>query len=321
MIDFSIILMSFNASVEQVEHTVLSVINQKDVNLEVIVCDDCSRDNHFDFVEALMKEHNFTNYQLIGAEKNMGTIRNILRGIQIARGKYAKLLGYGDLLYRDTTLREVYQFMEEGNHQSCFGLIQGYKQKDGEVFPAEHKSPLEIGAYREKNRQNIAKNILIAEDWVSGVSIFATTEYYNKYISLLKDKVIYCEDWATALALVDGEYLALLDDYVVWYEVGEGVSTTPNPVWRAKLLEDNRQFWNVFKEYAEKRGVDSFDGCIRANARKKTFDKISISGIQFLLKAITNPHLILFWSKVMLKKEKQNVGEVSNQNVFWGEAK
>lgn len=305
MTDFSVILLNYNASEEQIEHTVMSILNQKDVRFEIIICDDGSRDNHFDYIEELMKIHAFHNYTLLGTDKNMGTVRNALRGLEIAKGKYAKLLGMGDLLYCDTTLREVADFMEENNLQSCFGFIKGYRIKDGEIYPAEHKSPLDIKVYRNKDKKSMEKNILIAEDWVSGVCIFATTQYYYKYISVMKDKVIYCEDWATALALIDDEYLTLLERYVVKYEVGDGVSTTSNSAWRSKLLEDNKQFWKVLAEYASARNVTKYDKHIRANRRKKKFDNIQNFALQFLLKAITNPYLIVFWCKVMLNKQSE----------------
>lgn len=301
MVDFSVLLLSFNASEEQIEHTVMSILEQKDIRFEIIVCDDCSKDNHFDYIEELLKIHNFTNYTLLGTDKNMGTVRNILRGLEIAKGKYAKLIGMGDLLYCETTLKEVHDFMEKNQIQSCFGLIEGYRIKDGEFYPAEHSSPIDIQVYKNADKEKIAKNLIVVEDWVSGVCIFATTAYYYKYISMMRDKVIYCEDWASALALIDDEYLTLLDDYVVKYEVGDGVSTTPNPAWRAKLLEDNKQFWKLFTEYAKEKNVEKYDKHLRAVNRKKKLEKIKNPAIQFVLKAITNPYLIVFWLKAMRK--------------------
>ena len=304
--DFSVLLLNYNASEEQMERTILSVINQKNVDFEIIVCDDCSRDNHFDYIEALFKEYEFKNYTLLPAEKNVGTVRNILRGLEIAKGKYAKPLGMGDLLYNDKTLKTVYDFMSKNNLQSCFGLIDSYVMKDGEKYPAEHKSPFDIEAYRRQDKKRLIKNIVIAEDWVSGVCIFGTVSYYKYYIGMLKDKVIYCEDWATGLAIIDDEFLQLLDEYVVVYEMGTGVSTDRQKAWRAKLLEDGKQFWKVFTEYAtEKKTIGKYQSYLRQNARKKQFDNIESTAVQFALKAITNPYLILFWAKVLLNKNKR----------------
>ena len=93
----------------------------------------------------------------------------------------------------------------------------------------------------------------------------------------------------------------MLNDYVVRYEVGDGVSTTPNPAWRAKLLEDNKQFWKLFAEYAKEKNVIKFDKHIRALNRKKKQEEIKNPALQFLMKAITNPYLIVFWLKATKK--------------------
>lgn len=304
--DFSVLLLNYNASEEQMERTILSVINQKDVDFEIIVCDDCSRDNHFDYIEALFESYNFTNYTMLPAEKNMGTVRNILRGLEIAKGKYAKPLGMGDLLYNDTTLKKVYDFMSKNDLQSCFGLIDSYMIKDGESYPASHISPWDIDAYRVQDKKRLIKNLVVAEDWVSGVCVFGTVSYYKYYLSMMKDKVIYCEDWATGLAIVDDEFLSLLDDYVVVYEVGTGVTTDKKKAWRGKLLEDGKQFWQLFREYAtEKNRITEYENYLRQNARKKKFDNVEPTTLQFALKALTNPNLIMFWAKAMLNKDKR----------------
>jgi len=304
--DFSVLLLNYNASESQMERTILSVVNQKEVDFEIIVCDDYSKDNHFDYIEALFESCGFTNYTLLPAEKNVGTVRNVLRGLEVAKGTYAKPLGMGDLLYNDTTLKKVYDFMSANQLQSCFGLIDSYTIKDGESYPADYTSPWDIEAYRLKDKKRLVKNIVLAEDWVSGVCIFGTTSYYKRYLSMMKDKVIYCEDWATGLAIVDGEFLSLLDDYVVVYEVGTGVTTDKKKAWRSKLLEDGKQFWTLFTAYAtEKNCMPKYEKYLRQNARKKRFDHVEPTSLQFVLKAVTNPNLILFWAKAMLSRKKR----------------
>ena len=49
-----------------------------------------------------------------------------------------------------------------------------------------------------------------------------------------------------------------MDQYVVWYEVGDGVSTTPNPEWKNKLLADNKEFWKIFSSYAKEKDAKKF---------------------------------------------------------------
>lgn len=294
MIEFSVIVATYNATTEQLKRTFSSVLRQENTELEIIVCDDASRENHFSWIEQFFERKGFRSYRLMDSEENQGTVRNVLRGLKAAEGKYAKLIGAGDLLYCATTLHDVREFMEAEQASCCFGLMQGFYMKEGRPERALRISPRDIMAYRRMDKEKIVRNLLVSEDWVSGAAIFATTEYYIKYISMLEGNVLYCEDWASALALVDDVYLCLYDRYVVWYEVGEGVSTTPNKAWREKLEKDNEKFWEIFDAYAGQEGKDLYGRQIRLRKRKKLAGKLGGKYMGTIFKAITNPSLLVF---------------------------
>ena len=48
------------------------------------------------------------------------------------------------------------------------------------------------GLMELQDEKKIAKDLLVCEDWVSGAGIFASTEYYKKYISLLEGRGFPC---------------------------------------------------------------------------------------------------------------------------------
>lgn len=294
MMDFSVIVATYHASKEQLERTLSSVLEQEQVTFEIIVCDDASGENHFDWIKKFFDERQFEKYRLFGGKENQGTVRNMLRGLRAAEGAYAKLIGAGDMLYRPSTLHEIRAFMEKEKLDCCFGRMQGFRMRESGRECVKHTSPRDLDAYRFFDRKRIAKNLLVSEDWVSGAGIFAKTSYYVKYISMLENRVIYCEDWATALALVDHVYMKFYDAYVVWYEVGEGVSTTPSEGWRKKLLHDNEEFWHVFEQYAMMQKNSEFDRENRLRKRKKRADKLGGRYFGILFKAITNPALVAF---------------------------
>ena len=104
MIDFSVIVATYHASREQLERTFSSVLEQEQVEFEIIVCDDASEDNHFDWIKKFFHERQFERYELLGSTENLGTVRNMLRGLRLAEGKYAKLIGAGAVSYTHLTL-------------------------------------------------------------------------------------------------------------------------------------------------------------------------------------------------------------------------
>lgn len=291
--DFSILILSYNSDYRKMLFTIDSVLKQKDVSFEIIVCDDASRENNFAQLDAYLSDKNIP-YRLLGSRENLGTVCNILRGLTIASGTYAKLIGAGDMLYHTHTLYDVAQFMQREHASSCFGLLHGYQQKDGHYRTLSQISPRDILAYRQKDEKKICHNLMLCEDWVSGAAIFATTEYYKKYISLLKGHVLYCEDWATGLAAVNHEYLHFMDTYVVWYEVGDGISTSPNSSFRQKLLQDNENYWKLFDSYCEQNSPGEFNKYIRKRRRKKLLEHVPYEWVKLAYKSIVNPDMILF---------------------------
>lgn len=313
MIEFSVIVLTYNCSWEQIRQTLGSVLRQKDIRYEILVCDDCSKENYFHKIRDMLDSHGLKEeqYRLLGSEKNQGTVKNILKGLGAAGGKYAKLIGAGDMLYQEETLRDIRDFMEKNQACACFGMMRGYRKKDGKIEQVSHVSPRDIRAYRMQDERKIAKNLLVCEDWVSGAGIFATTEYYKKYISLLEGRVLYCEDWATALSAVDHVFLKLFDQYVVWYEVGDGISTSANTGFRKKLFEDNKQFWKVFEEYYQAQGCAEYGNYIKKRRRKKKLEHLSSNFVKNIYKAIVNPDMVFYELDVRRqRKQEQHLPQI-----------
>lgn len=294
MVEFSVIILSYHPDFAELKGTVDSVLCQQDITYEILICDDGSRENHFSRLEAYLKERQFSRYRLLGSEKNQGTVRNILKGLSVASGRYAKLIGAGDLLYEARTLADVKEFMEENQAECCFGLMRGYRRSKERLEFLAHSSPRDLEAYRRQDTEKIAHNLMLCEDWVSGAGIFAKTDYYRKYISMLEGKVLYCEDWASALSAVDHVFLKLYDRYVVWYEMGSGISTGQSSGFREKLFADNERFWPIFDTYCQEKHREEYRRYITGRKRKKRLEHIKSDAIKLLYKAIVNPGMVLY---------------------------
>ena len=95
----SVIIPSYNR-----EHTILralkSVINQTYSNIEIIVVDDCSKDNTVPIIKSLMKKE--SRLQLLINNENQGPNYTRNRGIKQAKGKYLSLLDSDDEWYPET---------------------------------------------------------------------------------------------------------------------------------------------------------------------------------------------------------------------------
>ncbi|KOP77798.1 glycosyl transferase [Lysinibacillus sp. FJAT-14745] len=112
----SIITPSFNSS-RFIEDTINSVLNQTYPHFELIIVDDCSKDNSWEMITAFSKkDERIKIYQL---EKNSGaaTARNF--GIQASNGKYLAFLDSDDL-WDQHKLEAQVKFMESNNYVFSF---------------------------------------------------------------------------------------------------------------------------------------------------------------------------------------------------------
>ena len=88
MIDVSVVVVTFNPSWEKLRITLLSILFQKNINMEIIISDDCSVNNYFEEVRELFAKNSFSNYYLISHIENQGTVNNLLDAVQQCKGRY-----------------------------------------------------------------------------------------------------------------------------------------------------------------------------------------------------------------------------------------
>ena len=112
MHELSVVFLTYNARFEDVRESLESVIRQVDVDLEIVVADDGSKDNLKVEIEAFFRQHGFVDYRLVMNAQNEGTVANLLSGLEASDGEYAKALSPGDRFRTDHTMREWLDFME-----------------------------------------------------------------------------------------------------------------------------------------------------------------------------------------------------------------
>lgn len=95
----SVIVVTYNSS-KFVEETLNSISAQSWQNIELIVTDDCSRDNTVSICNNWIKTngHRFPKTIVIENEVNTGVSANVNRGINVAKGAWIKLVAADDVL-------------------------------------------------------------------------------------------------------------------------------------------------------------------------------------------------------------------------------
>jgi glycosyltransferase involved in cell wall biosynthesis len=89
-----------------VEECLDSVRNQTYPNLQVIIFDDCSRDNSVSVIDTWLKKHRL-DWQFIPHTRNIGICASLNEVLRLARGKYISMVAADDVWLPDKTARQV----------------------------------------------------------------------------------------------------------------------------------------------------------------------------------------------------------------------
>lgn len=300
-IKVTFLIASYHASFEKLKRSALSGIIQEGISLEIIVCDDGSDDPHFVELRALFLEHGFTNYVLLGAEKNAGTVKNVLKASDHAHGHYLVAVGAGDYFCHKTVLRDWYQDCITHDAPISFGDIINFRTKNGQdevlsVPRIPHCLFLYQKTRRHLNTERYA--YLLCYDHICGASWMVRTDLFFSYTKLLDDRVIYANDNCFRLMIHDGYSFRYYPKEVMNYEYGDGVSTSSSSTWSTRIQKDMRETDRVLCEMEPK---DAFSRRVQRYFRKAESCKSSKE--RTLLLFLSFPEYVAIWVRNQLGKK------------------
>ena len=293
----SVIVACYNPVYEKLQRTVCSIIKQKNIEIQLIVVDDGSKEKYFDKLELYIKSMKFKNYILIASECNQGTCRNVMQGLKAANGKYVKAISPGDYLYADTTLSEWYNYMVEKKLRVTFGDAVYYFY-DKERFTVLKKISLpqrkELYDMEHYRRKSIMINYICSFDAIIGANFMLETKLFKQYLDEILTVVKYGEDMIFRKMLFDNIQIVYYPQNVIYYEYGTGISTAKNEKWREII---SKEIWDMYNFIIKSEEADTF-------LKKRMFYIMSIASSEHLfriIKYIVFPSLI-YWK--CLKKIK-----------------
>lgn len=290
----SVVVTTYNQSYCSIVQTLNSIVNQSFENFEIIIADDCSEENQEDAARKYFSEVGFNDYRIIINKKNVGTVKNILGAARAADGEFVKFIGAGDLLYSSDTLLKMYDFCISNQISLAFGKLKTFSRAENGVtiqpFHAPSNPELYVGI---QNKKEILKQMLIKGDWLPGGGLFFRREYLVKYLAKLANDyhVKYCEDLVSPLVALN-DRIDYLDEYVLWYEWGVGISNDGTVSAKRKMYEDHSNFFSRLKQqYAESPIVS------------KAYSKFKLKRFVMLRTPLSN---MLSWFKSKKYLEKPN---------------
>ena len=238
----SVIVATYNSSINDLKTTIVSILKQRNVDTEIIVVDDGSADNNFDFLKRIFDEFCYHKYKLLPSNQNLGTCKNVYRGIKEASYSYIKLISPGDFFFDEFVLYKWLDFVTKMKAELSFSNALYYKIQDNCFIPLKRcHNPSFLYVYNEKDFISLKlqrQAFLLLPDAPLGAALLVKKEIILKYLAYIVGNVKYCEDYFIKLYLLDGGKLEYFQENGIWYKYGEGVST--NNKWKNLIIADKK---------------------------------------------------------------------------------
>ena len=220
----SVVVITYNSAKTIIE-TLESIKAQTYRNLELIITDDCSKDNTYEKCIKWLKEnaHRFVRSEIVTVQENTGTSANVNRGIKKCKGEWIKQIAGDDRLLKSCIQNNV-DFVNEN--------------PDSEIVISKLKffgNPIMIEKFRKNFRyQNFKfphrkfyKKLLIG-NFIPAPTSFISKDVYEK-VGYYDESIPLMEDWPFWMKACRGGCSFLFNDVeTVEYRVEESVSITNN---------------------------------------------------------------------------------------------
>lgn len=242
----SIVVFTYNSS-KYILETLDSIKIQQYTNIELVVCDDCSKDETYSIVLSWLSlnEKRFKRAILIKSIRNMGTCYNYSLGVSNSTGVYIKTLDGDDCLNGIDAISCYVDFMENNNTQICISDVELFSE-EGEDLSKERDWYDYIlkceSEDLEHQKQRICKELSIADP-----GMFFTRELFDS-VGGFSTNYKLLEEWPFFYStIMSGHQIVVLSQRLVRYRINpKSVSHCNISPTFVQLQKDlARFFWKI----------------------------------------------------------------------------
>jgi len=215
----SVIVVTYN-SFSFVIETLESIMNQSYQNIELIITDDCSRDNTLEICENWIEgnKSRFIKSKIIRANRNTGVSANLNRGIAASQGLYIKAIAGDDILLKNCILDNI-QFAIHNNASFIFSdmiyfKINEFDQHEDIEDHVNNKLQAYFNKFSDLNSEG--QRIFYSRDpiFINSPTWFCAKNKIPEY----DEDFIRVEDQSFIFRYLDGgEKISYMDKITVYY--------------------------------------------------------------------------------------------------------
>ena len=252
----SVAVLTYNSS-EYVIETLNSIYNQTYKNLELIITDDCSKDNTIEICKSWIETHKnrFVNVNLLISDNNTGVSANANRGYRAAKGVWIKGIAGDDILLPNCIELYVNYFEKHPNVELCVSKVQSFSSSingekiHGSIFPSlQNQQMFDMSAHEQMIK-------LLEENIVPAPALIMKRDIYIKYPFM--DIYKCMEDLPFLINVTKNNVkIDFLNEITTLYRIsGKSISHVNNMLYPTKMYETKVVYYlnekkDLMKTYA-----------------------------------------------------------------------
>lgn len=237
-----------------------SIVQQDYLNIELLICDDCSTDGSFSkLLEWKDKLSNrFERVEIIKNAVNQGVCKTLNRLLRIAKGRYIKSLASDDMLAKDA----IGSYVSYANEYPADLYFS-----NAIIINEEDRYPVDLTIQRKFFYEDIPPSgtevtkCLCKGNYILGATMFFDASIIEK-VGMFDESLSY-EDWEYCLRISVNGCIAYLDKTLVFYRVMEGtlshydISDKSREKHR-KVFFEHQKILSQYSDYATDDEYTSF---------------------------------------------------------------
>lgn len=215
----SVVVITYNSSGTVLE-TLDSIKNQTYTNIELLVSDDCSKDDTVQVIQRWLDDNcrRFADANLITTEFNTGTSANLNRGCRSSHGEWIKIIA-GDDRLKPKCIERFVEFVTENKCEFCCCDIEPFGAGPDRAVFYERAYDIYFSCVKENMEEKKARIIhelrIPAPGWLFSRRLYDEIGGFDEKYKLL-------EEWPFVYkALKEGYDIYPVDGKLIEYRVSD----------------------------------------------------------------------------------------------------
>lgn len=252
----SVIVFTYN-SAKTVLETLESIKAQTYQNIELIVSDDCSKDNTINVCREWINTHSgrFRRIEVVTVSENSGIPANLNRAERVCHGEWVKSIAGDDLLEPSCISDFVDYIREKPDSVYLFGRVLMF---GNDVKKIEHFNNFFDYSFFNMSTNQQLERLIEKDNCIPASSFFYNLKKKNELGLLWDERIPLLEDlpmWINALKA--GVRFQFIDKVVAHYRVGDGGLTSGSG---NSLFAKSKRAYNILYVFNYKYKKDAEEG-------------------------------------------------------------